>query len=254
MGTEAVDYEVVVALTECSHQTAELLKGIDKVRVVPAPLNNLSASSCIGIEATQYDKVVLLDADVKCAPGYLQALDSALNDNALVRSNIQFDHNSWATRIVAEMRTYVYASGVFYCPGAALQKGVREKIGGHFFNDAVWWTEDAEMNFRIKNAGIPVHFAEDAVLRHAPEPMLRDLRGAQKIGRGKYSQVQYAGRDTFEEGVWNTLQRVLTGESFKRLADIAQQKGPDVAVYNLGWNFMYYLGYYRSLLENSLTK
>lgn len=255
MEANEVDYEVVVALTETSHAVAELLRDVPKVCTVPAPVGNLSASSNIGIAVSQHDKVVLLDADLICDPGYLDALDAALEEHMLVRSNIQFAHYTPSQRLVAELRDYVYSTGVFYCPGAAFRKELSRHIGGHFFNDSVWWTEDAELNFRIEKAGLNSHLAEDAVVTHLPERLGKDLRGAHKIGMGKHSQVLFANRDTFEEGVLNTAKRLFSGKTLKDIAAIHRHTGSiSTVAYSLVWTYMYYMGYYRSLIGNKLKR
>jgi glycosyltransferase involved in cell wall biosynthesis len=242
-----LEYEIVVVLTEASDALRDRLLGRDRVKVCRAPAGNLSMSTNMGIEASRYDRVVILDADVRCSPDYLRHMDNALDRSALVRSDIEFAHSGFGSRLVADLRHYVYHSGVFFCPGAAFRKDIKPLVGGRFFNDRVWWTEDADLNYRIKQAGLRHRFEPAARLVHAPVSVTYDLRGAVKIGAGKFSQVLYADRRSFEESPRAVLGRLLSGRTARQLADIARSKGVFVAVYFVLFSFAYYYGYYRAL-------
>lgn len=239
------EHEVVAVVTETSQDVAEKLGLVPNCTVVTAPVGNLSRSSNMGIAASRYDRYVMLDCDLSIGPRYLDIIDKALDDNVLVKSRINFGFSNFPERLVAELRTYVHQQDLAYCPGLAFRHDLADKIDGHFFNDRVWWTEDAELNFRIKRAGIPLFRADNAVLCHDPEGWRHDLSGAYKIGRGKHSQVVHAGRDTFEENAMNVLRRLLSGEQFKQLLELAQKASPETAIYSMVWDLFYYLGYYR---------
>ncbi len=247
-------HEIVVVLTETSLRVADLLKDVPNVKIVWAPVGNLSKSSNIGIDASANDKVVILDANLVCSPEYLDIIDSDLDAHPLVKTKITFKVRNLIEQIAATLRNYVYQSNVFYCPGVAFTHDLKNHIGGHFFNDNVWWTEDAEMNHRIQHAGIPIYYEDRAEIIHAPESIFHDLQSAHKIGQGKYSQVVYAGRDTFEESLSKTIARLLNGKIFKSLTDLYRySKSPSVVAYSILWNMLYYLGYYRTLLKHKLS-
>lgn len=240
-------YEVVVVLTETSQKIAALLKNIPEVKIAWASVGNLSKSSNIGIEASSCDKFAILDADVRCSGGYLDILDRDLDHYLLVKPQIIFESQKKIEGIIAKLKEYVYQSGVFYCPGIAFRKELKNHIGGYYFDDNVWWTEDAEMNYRIKKAGLPIYHEKEAVVNHAPESFQHDLKSAYKIGQGKYSQVVHTGRDTYEENIRNTLKRILNGETFKNLWDLYKHsKSLGVLIYSLIWNLFYYFGYYEA--------
>lgn len=246
------NHEIVAVLTETSDRLRSVLNGT-AVTTALAPVGNLSKSTNIGIEASKHDRVVILDSDLRCSEGYLDIVDNALEQHPLVKTAIRFEHRKFLERLVAEYRDYIHSLDLFYCPGAAFHKSLKDQIGGHYFNDAVWWTEDAEMNFRVKKTGLPIHREQSAILTHDAESMLYDLKGAYKIGRGKFSQVLHANRDTYEENIGSTLQRVVTGESLSRFIDLAKKKSFPTALYSILWQGMYYLGYYRERIrgENS---
>jgi len=244
-------HEIVAVLTETSDNIRSLLHSTD-ITMVTAPVGNLSRSTNIGIAVSRNDRLVILDSDLRCSEGYLDVVDQALDSHPLVKTAIRFEHRTNLERMVAEYRDFIHSPDLFYCPGAAFQKSLKNHIGGHFFNDNVWWTEDSEMSFRVKKAGLPIYREKGAVLTHDPESMPYDLKGAHKIGRGKYSQVLYTNRDTFEENIGNVFRRLLSGESAAQFLRLAREKSLSTALYSIVWQAMYYSGYYRARIARWL--
>ncbi|MFH0770778.1 MAG: glycosyltransferase [Candidatus Peregrinibacteria bacterium] len=245
------NHEVVAVLTETSQNVQRLIEG-RKVKIAWAPVGNLSRSTNIGIAASTHDHIAILDSDVRCSDGYLDIVDRDLEKHMLIRTHMDFQHRNVLESLVAELRSYVYSKNVFYCPAIAFRKELKDHIGGYFFNDQVWWTEDAEIDHRIQKAGLPIHREPDAVVTHDPESISHDLRGAYKIGRGKFAQVLYANRDTFEEKVGNVLKHILSGESVVALLELARQKSVSTALYSVVWQTIYLLGYHRERIGHLL--
>ena len=244
-------HEIVAVLTETSRQIGDLIKKMPQTKIVWAPVGNLSVSSNLGIESSSNDRVVILDSDLTFSNRYLDVIDTALDNNALVKSAITFQSTNYLEHIIGTLRQSVYDSGVFYCPGVAFRKDVKEKIGDHFFNDRVWWTEDAELNFRIKMAGIPIYYEPNALVIHQPVGIKHDLNAAYKIGQGKYSQVLYAQRKTYEEGLLNTARRIISGKTINSMVDLYKRTNSlGIVSYDAIWSFLYYTGYYKALVQN----
>lgn len=245
------DHEIIAVLTETSQNVQRVIDGTG-AKIVWAPVGNLSRSTNLGIEASTHDHIAILDSDVRCSDGYLDVVDRALDEHMLVKTNIVFEHRNLLEKIVAELRAYVYAQDVFYCPAIALRKELKNSIGGYFFNDQVWWTEDAEINHRIKKAGLPLHREPNATVIHDPVSMGYDLKSAYKIGRGKFSQVLFARRDTFEENITNIAKRLLSGESLAEFVKIGREKSLLTAGYSVIWQLVYHLGYHREKIQHQL--
>jgi len=179
-------------------------------------------------------------------------VDRDLNDHLLVKTRINFPWNDRRGKMVAQLRDYTHRQNLFYCPGIAFRKELKNLIGGHFFNDQVWWSDDAEMNHRIQKAGLPFYREEGVSLTHDPESMQHDLRGADKLGRGKFAQVMHAGRDTYEEHIIPLLKRMLSGESAANILKIAQQESIPTALYSILWQAVYLYGYHREKIRHLL--
>lgn len=248
-------YEIVVVLTETSQKIAALLKNIPGVKIAWAPVGNLSKSSNLGIEASSYDKFAILDADIECSSGYLDILDRDLNHHLLVKPQIIFESQKRIEQTIAKLKEYVYQSGVFYCPGIAFRKELKNYIGGYYFDNNVCWTEDSEMDYRIKKAGLSIYYEEEGAVIHSSEGLRHDLKSAYKIGQGKYSQILYTNRDTNEENIRNTLKRLVNGETFRYFADLYRySKSLRVVIYSAIWNLFYYLGYYMAKIAKRKTR
>ncbi|MDD4351805.1 MAG: glycosyltransferase [Candidatus Gracilibacteria bacterium] len=244
-------HELIAVLTNDSLElAAELRESRKDVKLLFAPYNNLSRSTNIGIEASKNDKLLILDSDLRCSQNALDKLDVLLEKYEIVKSKLEFNWNSFSEKLVSELRAFIHSLPEnCYCPGLALRKDIKEVMGGHFFNDKVWWTEDAEFNFRRQQAGVDYYRTNEVIFTHLPENMPHDLNGAYKIGRGKYSQVLFAGRNTFEEELHNIFKKFFKGQIFQEYAKLLVEKGLAVSMYSLLWDLSYYLGYYRERLQ-----
>lgn len=239
---ESVDSpaEIVVAFTGDRELSERITKA--GARCVPTPPANLSRVSNAGIEAASSDCVILTDSDTVFEPGCIGKLRRALRTYKAARARLRFETGLGPSRIVAEARDYVNTLPLLYTPGIALRRDLLQEVGGFFFNDPVRFAVDADLNFRVQRARVPIAFLPDAWVRHTAIPVRQDLRAAHRIGAGCRVSMQYWSRN----GGFGPVNRLtLKGVKPTALPDLFLTKGPLVLGYQLLWDASYWLGFFR---------
>lgn len=229
----------------------ELAKKIEQAGAicVNAPYDNLSVVSNLGLSAATGRFLVLTDSDTLFEPGCLYKLSQELEEVDIVRAKIRFLSlpESHISGIVASARDYVNSLPVIYTPGIALRKDLTDKLQGFYFNEVVPFAVDADLNLRIHNAKIHASFVDNAYLRHLPIRIRDDLRAAFRIGRGCEKSIAYwnqkgtVGKLTYSE---------LKGVKSYMLPDIARKKGIAVFFYQIIWDSVYWLGFFKQMLND----
>ncbi len=229
------DVEVIVSMPS-NKKIQKKLKKLGAKHVL-APVGNLAVTSNIGIKNASYQKVIITDSDTLFQKGCIRSLFKALDSYQVARARIIYPYrtNRFLSKVIAETRDYFNSFPVAYTPGLALNKDIISKISGFYFNKHVAWAEDADLNYRIQKANIPVIFAKGAYVKHGSVNFLHDLRAAFRIGTGKRASVEYSDRPFGK----NPFYRVKN-----TFYDVKQKKGIKVALYFLLWRLFYYLGYY----------
>jgi glycosyltransferase involved in cell wall biosynthesis len=206
------------------------------------PRGNLSRTSNIGISYASYDKVIITDSDTTFEPGAIAELYHSLCQFPIARARIRFilDKKRTSTRIVSEARDYVNSLPLVYTPGVAFHKEVAEKLGGFLFNDLVPYAVDADWNYRIARAKVPVKFDGNAMINHCPEGVRHDLKAAYRIGCGcAISYMSLRKNSKFSTMRWNDLK----GVKISMLPDVLSKKGAMVLLYQIVWDSFYWMGY-----------
>lgn len=207
------------------------------------PKGNLSITINAGIQLTKANNIIIMDSDSYFAEGSIKALYQALQDNFIVKGRLIFlKGQTLSNRLVAELREYMNRGPVAYTPGLAFHKEIKDYIG-YFFNPKVCWAEDAELTYRIKDAGIKLKIIEEAKIYHDVVPLTHDLRAAFRIGCGKRAIVEYTKKYN-EEDVIRVLLNLFNGKAIKQWIAILKEKGLLVLCYYWLWNIFYYGGYY----------
>lgn len=217
------------------------------------PRGNLSIATNAGINLTKSNNVIIMDSDSYFSKGAVKLLCKALKENIVVKGRIIFLHNSYLSKIIAELRDYVNRQPVAYVPGLAFRKEILNSIGGYFFNSNISWAEDAEFTYRIQEKGIQVKTIPEAIIYHDSVSPYHDLRAAFRIGGGKRLIVESYGKYNAED-ISLTIINFLTGKFIKKWIDILKCKGASVLLYNLLWTAIYYTGYYTTRCKNLIKK
>lgn len=214
-----------------------------KISYVITPKGNLGFTTTSGIKLTKSNNVIIMDADCYFEKGAIAALYKALKQNLIVKGKIIFLHNdSLISKTITELRDFVNQQPVAYTPGLAFRKELKNFVG-EIFNPNISWAEDAELDYRIKEAGIKIKIINRAIIYHDPVSIRYDLRAAFRIGQGKRLIVELTNKYNEEDFVF-ILKNIVSGRYFKEFSKILRHKGYLVLFYSFLWNIFYYCGYY----------
>ncbi len=235
-----VDSEIIVSFTG-TPEVAERIRETGAI-CVEVEGGNLSIASNVGFEKATSDYVVITDSDTVFEPGTLEQLRMALSKYSVARAKIRFlnPSNRIITGLIASARDYVNSLKLVYTPGIAVRKGLLKELEGVLFNDIVPFAVDADLDFRIKQAGIPVAFLENSFIQHSVVSLRHDLRAAYRIGKGCAKSIMF----------WNTNGNkgkipatALKGVQPRFLPDLLRKKGFPVLFYQCIWDLFYWTGY-----------
>lgn len=248
----AVKKEIIVVLVP-NLKIEKKIKKIKNVKVYFAPKGNLSISRNIGIKNATYNNIILLDSDVVVNKNFLREMLIQTDNYDIVKSQIIFNHNSFLTKIISKSRKIGHINNAFV-PGLLVKKKVFKQIG--LFNENINFSEDGEFNFRVKNNNIPFLQIKKAIIYHPPITLIRDLKMAYKIGRGKRLGCEF-GKTPNDEDLINFVKRFLKGVQVRYFFNEAKDWGFIVATYDIFWFLFYYFGYlvqkYQKIFSLSLV-
>lgn len=167
----------------------------------------------------------------------------ALNEYKITRAKLVFKvyPRNIFSKIAAEARDYVYNKPLVFTPGIGVRRDVLDEIYGFLFNDPVPWAVDADLNYRIKQANIPVAFLKDAYIYHSPLKIKRDLKAAFRIGMGVRVSVRELSKILMNpKKIKKNLKAVKKRDYF----NIYKEKSLLILIYQFIWDSLYYSGYY----------
>ncbi|MHA1829434.1 MAG: glycosyltransferase [Candidatus Heimdallarchaeaceae archaeon] len=236
---ESIDenVEILVVLNGATKKVVNIVKKFG-VRKVVLRERNLAKALNVGIKKAKNSKVILIDSDCTFQKGAIRKAFVGLDKNLIVKGRVIFRSNSFFSKIIAKTRDYsYYDSPKPYNPFLCIRKGIVGKIGGYYFDERIFWTEDADLNQRIKKAGIKVEYVYSAIAYHPPLTLSYDLRSAFRYGIGKRIRV--------EKGTASGI-----GTHFEKIPDVVVKKGILVGIYYFFWNLAYLLGYAYQVLKD----
>lgn len=239
---KSIDEDVEIVITMTPNKRLENIFQKMGIKYCITPKGNLSITSNAGIKMATHDKFVLMDSDSVFGKGCIRQIYEKLRTNLVVKPRIIFltKKGSLLSQILANGRDFENRKKlVAYTPGLGLRKELAKYIGGYFFQEKVRWSEDSELDNRIKKAGISIYDLPAAIVYHDPVTLKHELKGAFQFGVGKRQAAAFSG----EEGV-NFLKNLLQGKQLKYAFDLFREKGSLTVLYMIIWKFFYYLGYY----------
>jgi glycosyltransferase involved in cell wall biosynthesis len=186
------DAEVVVVLNGSPPAFAAWVEGeLDgRARLLRLERPNLARALEEGIRGAAHDRVLLMDSDCVLAPGAIaataQAMDAGDPGAEVYRGRILFDPGrTRGTALVARSRRQRQGGQLMaYKPPLALWRGLAPRLGGHVFDARLPWKEDADLDHRVRRAGIRVVPVDGCVIHHAPLSIAGDLRSTFCYGMG----------------------------------------------------------------------
>jgi len=237
-----IEADVIVAFTG-----AEELAGrieMARARCVFAPRGNLSRVSNVGFAAARAPNVLLTDSDTTFERGCIALLLRSLKSVKVARARLIFETEPGfiCSKAIAGARDFVNSLPFVFTPGIAVRKDLLSDIGGFLFNDPVPYAVDADLDLRIRRAGVPVAFVPEARIRHAPVLLRQDIRAALRIGMGCRVSITHWNRD----GRFGSLpDNAVKAVRPRHLPDMVRRKGMAVLAYQCAWDAAYWMGYYR---------
>lgn len=225
-----VNVEIVVVLNGATKEVKEIARA-HKVTQVLLKERNLAKALNVGIKRAKNARVILIDSDCIFHKGAIEKIYKALKSNFVAKGKVIFESNGFFSKIVAETRDYVYYNPPKpYNPFLGIRKDVNKLIGGHYFDEHIHWTEDADLSSRLTRSGVKVKYVFSARVYHPPLTLKYDLRSAFRYGIGKRIRV-LKGKT---QGV---------GTHFQNIPDLISKKGAWSGVYYFFWNISFTLGY-----------
>ena len=188
-----VDCEVVVVVNGSADAfVAEIEPALSACGAIMACLEeaNLSAALEHGVRAAQNDAILFMDADCLFEPGsiaqLLAAMASGGADNAVYKGTVCFDIGTGLlSKFIARSRhIHTTAPPTAFKPPLLVHRCLAPRIGGYFFDARLLWKEDADLDWRLRQAGVAVVPVPDARIHHAALDIRADLRSNYRYGVG----------------------------------------------------------------------
>lgn len=241
---ESIDekVETIVVLNGATNKLRKLVKGY-KVKTAEISERNLAKALNVGIAKSKNKKVIFMDADCRFEKGAIRKLYEGLGSYDVAKGKVIFESDNFISKTIARVREYSYYDiPKPYNPFLGINKKIKHLIDGYFFDSKIHWTEDADMNSRLKKAKIKVNYVFKAKVFHPPLSLKHDLRSAFRYGIGKKIRVE-TGRAS------------CIGTHFSKIVDVANKKGFWSGIYYFIWNTFYVLGYlYQTLFDPYKTR
>lgn len=145
-----------------------------------------------GIAAAASDRVAICDGDDVVGPGWVAAMGEALRTHPVVTGPLEVHrlNPAWLARTRGDypqdrIRTYHGLFDLLAGGNFGIDRRVYQRVGA-LREDIVGAVDDIEFALRLHQAGVPIHFAPDAVLhyRYRSEPGVL-FRQGRFYGRGK---------------------------------------------------------------------
>jgi glycosyltransferase involved in cell wall biosynthesis len=195
----SIDEKVEIICSITPNAQIEKLLAERKILYVITPKGNQSHTTNVGINLAKHDKIILMDSDSRFAPGVIKKINRLLNDYSVVNGRIVFeDDGTFLSRKIAACRKYDNAYGSpSYKPGLGLRKELVDTVGS-WFNPLVRWTDDAELSYRIKSAGVPVFHLDEDCVYHSPISFWGNIKSSFRYGKGDLIRVKVLGQTSSE--------------------------------------------------------
>lgn len=229
--------EIVVVLNGATKEILNIVNSYD-VKVVEIKEKNLSRALNIGIKEARNPNIILIDSDCRFEKGAIKKLFRGLREHYIAKGEVVFESNNLISETIAKVREYAYYDPPKpYNPFLAIRKSLKQLVGDYYFDEKIHWTEDADLNARLKKAGVEVNYVFSARVFHPPLSLRHDLRSAFRYGIGKRIRV--------EKKVSGG-----TGTHFLKILDVGIKKGFLASFYYFVWNCSYLFGYLYQLVRD----
>jgi len=174
-----------------------------------------------GVAAANGEIILFCDADDVVAPGWLEAIDRAMDRHDFVTGPAEYDklnvNSGTRAALRTSARTWDFLPFLPHAIGCnmGIRRTVHDAVGG--FDEALFSADDIDYSWRVQLAGTELHFVSDAIVHYR----LRDSAWhafRQFMRHGEYSVQLYkkfldrgVGRKSWKDGArtWANLLRQL---------------------------------------------
>ena len=238
---ESIDenIETIVSLNAPSSQVLEILAMYPNTKTITSQIKGIARAYNLGIESATHDRILLMDSDCVFSQGTIARMDDLASEYSVVKGKVQFQHNNKVSEVVARLREFTTSDQInAYSPPLLFDRRIIDQIG-YYFHPSLIWSEDADFDRRVKQAGIPIGYDPEATILHKPLTIPDDLRSAFFYGVGRQigKEVGVYSPHTFHSFVDNVAKVSET------TIDIYKSKDALVAAYYLFlWNPAFRIG------------
>jgi GT2 family glycosyltransferase len=231
------DVEIVAVLNGATPLAERAVRADSRVRVVSIPERNLGKACEAGVNAAAHDFVLIMNTDCVFEPGAIRRMRDAWQPGTVVSGHLLLGGDTFANRLVNRLHQVQRTCPPHaFAPGLLLHRSIRADIGGHFFNDRVRWTEDADFGRRCRAAGIGVVFCREATIRHKPKTVREFLDTAVKYGTGRAAAEQLGLPGTTPN------YRLKPGALAATARHVWRHAGLPTALFGVAWDIAFGLG------------
>jgi glycosyltransferase involved in cell wall biosynthesis len=181
-------WELVISDNGCTDRTLEIVESfrdrIENLRVVDARGKRGAAHALnVGIRAAEGSRLLFCDADDEVAPGWIQAMATALTRSPFVTSRHTVDelNEPWVLEARGPSRTLEGTMELPFSPhlpigptaGLGVRRTVNDAVGG--FDETVPTTPDVDYCIRVQQAGTELAFVPEATVHYRYRNELRAI-------------------------------------------------------------------------------
>lgn len=227
--------EVIVVLNGATDEVKQIVEGylnseLFSLVVLEIDERNLSKARNVGTEVASNDKIVFYDSDCKITKGALPKFNEKLNQFLIVDGAVKFKSDNFQSKVVSVTRE-MGIPGYALCPAIGINKKIKSKISGYFFDEDICWIEDFEFNVRAKKSGIDIGCISEITCIHDNLSFKQDLKSAYRYGTGMRKAVKKKLYKRGPDANWDIIipiarKRFLSG------------------IYYIVWNIVYCIGYF----------
>jgi len=234
------DIEIIISLNKPTKSIKDILKEFPMVKTCEIQERNLAKAYNNGIKNSSRNNIFLMDSDCIFTKNTIELLYEGLKYSKLSKGLVVFKSNSFMSNIISKVREYTTTDFInAYSPPLIFSKDIKNLIGGYYFHEQVFWSEDSEFNYRIQKAGLKIYHNPKAIIYHEPLNIKQDMKSGFKCGRGKK-----IGEALGLLPKTNYFSFLTFSKKFIKTYEVLQKKGLLPAVYYLFiWRLTNRLGY-----------
>ena len=160
-----------------------------RMRIETLPHPSRSRSVEHGIRAASNDRVLLMDTDCLFAPGsvaaFARAMDAGDPSEEVYKGRLIYEAGpSRIGAVIAASRQQRNQRLSAYKPALGFSRSLAGRLGGYFFDERLIWKSDAELDARIRRAGLRLVAVDDCSVHHAALSLRSDLYSSFHYGVG----------------------------------------------------------------------